>query len=167
MGRVHNQGRISVRRGRATRSKIEGLDAYINGMYRADESGIKEYESNQAMRAEQGAMVLDVKTTLREALTNMLEDGRDAARDFAEAYEEFGADVIDATPWHEDGPTDPPFHAAEAWKFDFYPNEKNGFTMTFYNPKDYMPFLEAGWSPQAPAGWIAALWSAFVMRLKR
>ena len=164
MGRVHNAGRVSVRRGRV--AKIDGLDVYINGMFRGDENGLKEYESNQSARAGQAAMALDVKTHIREAIHAMLEDGRDAAREFALEFEQFGEDVREATPYHVDGPTDPPWHAADAWKFGFYPNGKGGFTATLYNPKDYMPFLEAGWSPQAPAGWLDALWSYFVSRLK-
>ena len=164
MGRVHNVGRTSVRRGRV--AKIEGLDVYINQMFRADEDGFKRYNSSLEMRNDQAGMVTDIKTVFPEVVHDMIEDGRDAVFEIGTAFEELGEEIIEATPWHEEGPTDPPFHAAEAWKFGFYPNKKDGFTMTFYNPKDYMPFLEAGWSPQAPAGWIDALWQSFLMRIR-
>lgn len=161
----NNKGRGSVRRGRIARSAEGPVDLYISGMFRAEEDGVpKEYASTQQMRAGQVGMVADMRG-LNDAMRDMFEEGRDAARIVAEEVMELEADLIEQTPWHEDGPTDPPKHAAEVWDVDFYPNEKNSFTMTINNPKDYMPFLEAGWSPQAPAGWIAALWLDFKQRI--
>lgn len=154
-----------MRRGRV--AKIEGLDVYINQLFRADEEGFKNYSASVQMRNDQAAMVTDVKTVFPQIINDLIEDGQDAAAEIAHEFEQLGEDIIEATPYHEQGPTDPPFHAADAWKFAFYPNSKDGFTITLYNPKDYMPFLEAGWSPQAPAGWIAALWARFVSRLSR
>lgn len=165
MGRVHNVGRNTARRGRV--AKIDGLDVYINQLFRADENKMPKYSvSTAAMRADQNQIVSDIRSVLPRVFKDMLEQGRDAATEFGMQFEEFVDDVVEATPWHEEGPSDPPFHAAEAWKSGFYPNGKNGFTLTLYNPKDYMPFLEAGWSPQAPAGWIAGLWAAFMLRLQ-
>lgn len=165
MGKTNNQGRASARRGRAP--KIPGLDVYINNMFRADSNGVpKKYESYGIMRGTQDVIATDILEVLPDVINGMLEDGRDAAMEFAESFEQLEQDLIDATPWHEDGPTDPPFHAAEVWKTSFEPNGKSGFTLKLYNPKDYMPFLEAGWSPQAPAGWIAGLWAAFMARLR-
>lgn len=163
--KLHNKGRLSVRRGRAP--KIEGLDAYINQMFRADEDGaLKDYASTASMRADQNQMATDIQNVLPQVIHDMLEDGRDAAREMGDAFNDFIADVEEATPWHADGPTDPPLHAAESWQGSFEANDKNGFTLKLYNPKDYIPFLEAGWSPQAPAGWIAALWARFIARIR-
>lgn len=134
-------------------------------MFRADEDGLMDYLSTQTMRAEQGQMKSDIAGPLNQAFRDMCEAGRDAAAIIASEFEEYNERVIDATPWHAAGPTDPPFHAAEVWKFSFRANDNDGFTLTQYNPKDYMPFLEEGWSPQAPAGWIAALWAEFVQKV--
>jgi len=110
-------------------------------------------------------MVTDIDTIFPKLIEQMIEDGKDAAETMAMEFETFGEEVIAATPYHEDGPTDPPDHAAEVWKFGFEPNSKEGFTLTLWNPKDYMPFLLDGWSPQAPAGWLDALWADFIRRL--
>ena len=163
VGKTNNQGRVSVRRGRQSRRSDGGLNLYINNMFRGTaDKEMAPYEANLSMRGEVTAMRDDFKAVADELLAS----GRDLAGDVAAEFEEFADEVVDATPWHEPGPSDPPFHAAEVWKTDFYPNNNGGYTLTLWNPKDYMAFLEAGWSSQAPAGWIAGLWAAFLQRLR-
>jgi len=136
-------------------------------MFRADENRVPmPYASHDVMRGTQGTMISDFESVFAQAVQEMIEDGKDVLAEVGEEFKQLETDLVDATPFHEDGPTDPPFHAAEVWKMRFEANDKDGFTMTIYNPKDYMSFLEAGWSPQAPAGWIAALWADFMMRVQ-
>lgn len=155
-----------VRRGKATRSTApQALSAYINGMFKDEEGQVKEYEGHRVMMGTQDSIKADVMGPLNDCLRALIQGGRDGAGIMAEEFQAFNDDLIDQTPWHEAGPTDPPFHAAEVWKNEFYPNA-TGFTLTIYNPKPYMAFLEDGWSPQAPAGWIAAAWTLFVVRME-
>lgn len=165
VGKANNKGRAAVRRGRVSRDNGP-VDIYINNMFRADEDGLpKDYAAYRQVRADQMSMKLDVRGPMNEMLKEMFEDVRQGARAFADEVQTLNEDLVEHTPIHADGPSDPPKHAFEVWNVDFYPNEKNTFTLTVYNPKDYIPFLEEGWSPQAPAGWIAADWLAFKVRL--
>jgi hypothetical protein len=161
--------RGASRRGKATRSKEpDGLSAYINGMFKSDEGELRDYESNAQMFETMSTIKEDVSGPLNDCIRDLFAAGRDAAAEFAEEFQKFEEDLIEQTPWDEDGPTTPtgaPVHAADVWSLDFYPTD-NGFTMTVYNPQPYMVFLEAGWSPQADAGWIAAAWTLFVMRVE-
>lgn len=158
---------VKVRRGKATRSKMpDGLSGYINGMFKADEDGIKDYQGHATMRETQANIKDDITGPLNDCLRELFAAGRNAALEMAEEFQDFNDDLIEQTPWHEEGPTDPPLHAAEAWKNDFYPGSDGGFTLTIYNPKHYMAFLEDGWSPQAPAGWISAAWTLFVIKME-
>lgn len=149
------------RRGKAHRSKLPGgLSVYINGMFKDLD---RQYVGHAVMRGSQAQMKEDIAGVLDACVADLVAAGKDVALDLAEEFQAFNDDLIEQTPWHEEGPTDPPLHAAEAWKNDFYPTE-GGFTITIYNPKHYMAYLEAGWSPQADAGWIAAAWTLFVLK---
>ena len=156
-----------VRRGRIARRPGE-LHANISGQFKADSTGqMRPYAQNQQMRATQGFIVEDVIRGINDTLRDM---GGMAEANMVAVGEEFDAlrdDLETQTPWHEPGPSDPPLHAAEVWRSAFYPNGRGSFTLTMSNPKYYLPFLEAGWSPQAPSGWIAAAWLLFKVNLQR
>jgi hypothetical protein len=76
-------------------------------------------------------------------------------------------DLSEQNPWHEAGPTEPPFHSAEVWHVTSESPRKGRYVFECVNPKHYLAFLEAGWSPQAPPGWILAAWTVFKMKLTR
>lgn len=159
------QVRRKVRRGRQIRGK-GAIDAYINNWFTAfqsEDGELSPYYGTQALRGAQDQMkkdVTDINGWLAQA-------GADSMQIVAEEFDALGDDLVEQTPWHEPGPSDPPHHAAEVWDLKFYPNGHNGFTMTIYNPKPYMGFLEGGHSPQAPAGWIAAAFTLFKLNLGR
>lgn len=161
---------VSVRRGKTTRSKApNGLSAYVNGVFKDQEGQIDHYASHAVYRETQAQIKADVEGPLNECMRELFAAGRDAALEMAEEFQAFEEDLIEQTPWDEDGPTTPkgaPVHAADVWSLDFYPGSKGGYTMTIYNPQPYMAFLEAGWSPQADAGWIAAAWTLFVLNVE-
>lgn len=78
---------------------------------------------------------------------------------------ELGQELYQQNPWATDGPSDPPLHSAEAWKITMREGKKGQIIISVTNPKDYMQFLEEGWSPQAPPGWIAAIFREFWLKL--
>lgn len=149
-----------VRRGRIARPKGL-LHAYISNQFKADAAGMKPYRQNTQLRETQGFIVDDVIRGINDCLKDLQGSAEAHLVGIGEDFEALEADLVEQTPWHEPGPSDPPMHAAEVWRADFYPNSQGSFTLTMSNPKHYMSFLEAGWSPQAPAGWIAAAWLNF------
>lgn len=105
-----------------------------------------------------------VSAAMVDLFTDYAMEVADAAQNEMEWLKE---ELFDKNPWDPLGPNEPPLHSAEAWKFGFREGKAGQFVLSVSNPKDYMQFLEEGWSSQAPAGWIAATYRMFWLRLDR
>jgi hypothetical protein len=143
------------------------VHAYVQSQLRSVGKAVKPYHSVAGMKQAQAVYVSGAEKIMPLVMR---------------LYENFAVEVIEAAvgetqwlaeelydknPWDEAGPNDPPLHSAEAWKIHTRIGKKGQLIVSVSNPKDYMQFLEAGWSHQAPAGWIAATYREFWLRVGR
>lgn len=143
------------------------LHAYVQSQLRSKNGKALRYRSVGNMASAQEAYVRGAEQ-VSAAIAEMFTDfSMQIADSVAQEMDWLKEELFEKNPWAEAGPSDPPLHSAEAWKFGFREGKAGQFVLSISNPKDYMQFLEEGWSPQAPAGWIAATYREFWLRLDR
>jgi hypothetical protein len=143
------------------------LHAYVQSQLRSDGGRPRLYRSVSNMANAQEVFIAGAEKLMPLVMRKFEHFAMEVIDETANEIEWLAEELYDRNPWAEDGPSDPPKHSAEAWKIDFREGAQGQIVISVSNPKDYMQFLEAGWSPQAPAGWIAATYREFWMRLAR
>lgn len=143
------------------------IHAYVQNMVRSTGGVARPYKSVRAIQRSQDVFIAGGQDIMPKVLKFVEHKMMSVADLMERELEWLGTELYDQNPWDPEGPNDPPLHSAEAWKITMKEGKKGQIVVSVSNPKDYMQFLEEGWSEQAPAGWIAAIYREFWMRVKR